>query len=134
MVQILTRVDRGTERTILESMEIQTPELAEEIKKRMFTFDDIVLLDTRAIQRVLREVDNKDLALALKVANENVKQLIFDSVSKRFAEMLQEDMEYMGPVRLKDVEEAQQKIVGIIRRLEEANEIVYSRGGDQVIV
>ncbi|HHW98541.1 MAG TPA: flagellar motor switch protein FliG [Firmicutes bacterium] len=134
VVQILTRVDRGTERTILESMEIQTPELAEEIKKRMFTFDDIVLLDTRAIQRVLREVDNKDLALALKVANENVKQLIFDSVSKRFAEMLQEDMEYMGPVRLKDVEEAQQKIVGIIRRLEEANEIVYSRGGDQVIV
>ncbi|NLW16990.1 MAG: flagellar motor switch protein FliG [Firmicutes bacterium] len=134
VVQILTRVDRGTERTILESMELQTPELAEEIKKRMFTFDDIVLLDTRAIQRVLREVDNKDLAMALKVANEDVKQLIFNSVSKRFAEMLQEDMEYMGPVRLRDVEEAQQKIVAIIRRLEEANEIVYSRGGDQVIV
>jgi len=134
VVQILTRVDRGTERTILESLEMQSPELAEEIKKRMFTFDDIVLLDTRAIQRVLREVDNKDLALALKVANENVRQLIFDSVSKRFAEMLQEDMEYMGPVRLRDVEEAQQKIVAIIRRLEEANEIVYSRGGDQVIV
>ncbi len=134
VVQILTRVDRGTERTILESLEMQSPELAEEIKKRMFTFDDIVLLDTRAIQRVLREVDNKDLALALKVANENVRQIIFDSVSKRFAEMLQEDMEYMGPVRLRDVEEAQQKIVAIIRRLEEANEIVYSRGGDQVIV
>ncbi len=134
VVQILTRVDRGTERTILESLEMQTPELAEEIKKRMFTFDDIVLLDTRAVQRVLREVDNKDLALALKVANENVKELIFSSVSKRFAEMLQEDMEFMGPVRLRDVEEAQQKIVGIIRRLEESNEIVYSRGGDQVIV
>lgn len=134
VVQILTRVDRGTERTILESVEMQTPELAEEIKKRMFTFDDIVLLDTRAVQRVLREVDNKDLALALKVANENVKKLIFDSVSKRFAEMLEEDMEFMGPVRLRDVEEAQQKIVGIIRRLEESNEIVYSRGGDQVIV
>lgn len=134
VVQILTRVDRGTERTILESLEMQTPELAEEIKKRMFTFDDIVLLDTRAVQRVLREVDNKDLALALKVANENVKELIFNSVSKRFAEMLQEDMEFMGPVRLRDVEEAQQKIVGIIRRLEESNEIVYSRGGDQVIV
>lgn len=134
VVQILTRVDRGTERTILESLEIQTPELAEEIKKRMFTFDDITLLDTRAVQRVLREVDNKDLALALKVANENVKDLIFSSVSKRFAEMLQEDMEFMGPVRLRDVEEAQQKIVAIIRRLEEANEIVYSRGGDQVIV
>lgn len=134
VVQILTRVDRGTERTILESLEMQTPELAEEIKKRMFTFDDIVLLDTRAVQRVLREVDNKDLALALKVANENVKKLIFDSVSKRFAEMLEEDMEFMGPVRLRDVEEAQQKIVGIIRRLEDSNEIVYSRGGDQVIV
>ena len=134
VVQILTRVDRGTERTFLESLEMQTPELAEEIKKRMFTFDDIVLLDTRAVQRVLREVDNKDLALALKVANENVKELIFSSVSKRFAEMLQEDMEFMGPVRLRDVEEAQQKIVGIIRRLEESNEIVYSRGGDQVIV
>lgn len=134
VVQILTRVDRGTERTILESLEMQTPELAEEIKKRMFTFDDIVLLDTRAVQRVLREVDNKDLALALKVANENVKKLIFDSVSKRFAEMLEEDMEFMGPVRLRDVEEAQQRIVGIIRRLEDSNEIVYSRGGDQVIV
>lgn len=134
VVQILTRVDRGTERTILESLEVQTPELAEEIKKRMFTFDDIVLLDTRAVQRVLREVDNQDLALALKVANEDVKSLIFDSVSKRFAEMLEEDMEFMGPVRLRDVEEAQQKIVGIIRRLEESNEIVYSRGGDQVIV
>ena len=134
VVQILTRVDRGTERTILESLEVQTPELAEEIKKRMFTFDDLILLDTRAVQRVLREVDNKDLALALKVANENVKDLIFSSVSKRFAEMLQEDMEFMGPVRLRDVEEAQQKIVAIIRRLEEANEIVYSRGGDQVIV
>lgn len=134
VVQILTRVDRGTERTILESLEMQTPDLAEEIKKRMFTFDDIVLLDTRAVQRVLREVDNKDLALALKVANESVKQLIFNSVSKRFAEMLEEDMEFMGPVRLRDVEEAQQKIVGIIRRLEESNEIVYSRGGDQVIV
>jgi flagellar motor switch protein FliG len=134
VVQILTRVDRGTERTILESLEVQTPELAEEIKKRMFTFDDLILLDTRAVQRVLREVDNKDLALALKVANENVKDLIFSSVSKRFAEMLQEDMEFMGPVRLRDVEEAQQKIVAIIRRLEEANEIVYSRGGDQVVV
>lgn len=134
VVQILTRVDRGTERTILESLEIQTPELAEEIKKRMFTFDDIVLLDTRAVQRVLREVDNKDLALALKVASEEVKQLIFGGVSKRFAEMLKEDMDFMGPVRLRDVEEAQQKIVNIIRRLEESNEIVYSRGGDQVIV
>jgi flagellar motor switch protein FliG len=134
VVQILTRVDRGTERTILESLEIQTPELAEEIKQRMFTFDDIVLLDTKAVQRVLREVDNKDLALALKVASDEVKQLIFGSVSKRFAEMLKEDMDFMGPVRLRDVEEAQQKIVNIIRRLEESNEIVYSRGGDQVIV
>lgn len=134
VVQILTRVDRGTERTIFESLEVQMPELAEEIKKRMFTFDDIVMLDTRAMQRVLREIDNKDLALALKVADENVKQLIFNSVSKRFAEMLQEDMEFMGPVRLRDVEEAQQKIVSTIRRLEENNEIIISRGGDQVIV
>lgn len=135
VVQMLTRVDRGTERTILESLEVQTPELAEEIKKRMFTFDDIALLDSRAMQRVLREVDNKELALALKVASEDVRQLVFGSVSKRFAEMLKEDMEFMGPVRLRDVEEAQQRIVNIIRKLEESGEIVYSRGGgDEVVV
>lgn len=135
VVDILNSVDRGTEKNILEALENQDPELAEEIKQRMFVFEDIVLLDNRSIQRVLREIDNKDLALALKGSSEEVKKIIFNNISKRLREMIQEDMEYMGPVRLKDVEEAQQKIVNIIRKLEETGEIVISRGGgDEIIV
>jgi flagellar motor switch protein FliG len=135
IVQILNGVDRSTEKTILESLELQDPELAEEIKKRMFVFEDIVNLDNRAIQRVIRDVETSDLALALKVASEEVQEVIFRNMSKRMAETFKQDMEFMGPVRLRDVEEAQQRIVGIIRRLEESGEIVIARGGgDDIIV
>ncbi|WP_424910138.1 flagellar motor switch protein FliG [Thermovenabulum sp.] len=135
IVNILNNVDRTTEKNILEVLEMETPELAEEIKRRMFVFEDIVTLDNRTIQRILREVDNQDLVLALKGSSEEVKNKIFANVSKRQAEMLQEDLQYMGPVRLRDVEEAQQKIVAIIRKLEDAGEIIISRGGgDEIIV
>ncbi len=101
----------------------------------MFVFEDIMLLDDRAIQRVLRDVDNNDLAVALKGSGEDVQNTIFKNLSKRLASMIREDMEFMGPVRMKDVEEAQQKIVGVIRKLEESSEIVISRGGgDEIVV
>ena len=135
IVGILNTVDRGTEKHIMESLEIEEPELADEIRKKMFVFEDILLLDDRAIQRVLRDVDNNDLAVALKGANEEVQNVIFKNLSKRLAAMIREDMEFMGPVRMKDVEEAQQKSVGIIRKLEDSAEIVISRGGgDEIIV
>ncbi|RDU22436.1 flagellar motor switch protein FliG [Anaerosacchariphilus polymeriproducens] len=135
IVDILNSVDRGTEKHIMENLEIDDPELADEIRKRMFVFEDILLLDDRAIQRVLRDVDNNDLSIALKGANQEVQNTIFNNLSKRLAAMIKEDMEYMGPVRMKDVEEAQQKIVGVIRKLEDSSEIVISRGGgDEIIV
>ena len=135
IVGILNTVDRGTEKHIMESLEIEEPELADEIRKKMFVFEDILLLDDRAIQRVLRDVDNNDLAVALKGANEEVQNVIIKNLAKRLADMIREDMEFMGPVRMKDVEEAQQKIVGIIRKLEDSAEIVISRGGgDEIIV
>ena len=135
IVEILNTVDRSTEKHIMEILEMDEPELADEIRKKMFVFEDILLLDSRAIQRVLRDVDNSDLAIALKSANEEVQNAIFDNLSKRLAAMIKEDMEFMGPVRMKDVEEAQQKIVNIIRALEDSNEIVISRGGgDEIIV
>lgn len=135
IVQILNGVDRGTERTILDSLEIQDPELAEEIKKRMFVFEDIVNVDDRSIQRIIRDIDNADLRLALKVASEEVRDAVFRNMSKRMSETFKEEMEFMGPVRLRDVEEAQTRIVGTIRRLEEAGEIIIARGGgDDIIV
>ena len=111
-------------------MEEQDPELAEEIKKRLFMFDDIIGLDDRSLQRVLREVDLKDLGLALKGASEELRVKFFRNMSKRAADMLKEDMDYMGPVKVRMVEEAQQKIVNVIRALEEAGEIVIARGGE----
>ena len=135
IVNILNTVDRSTEKHIMESLEIEEPELADEIRKKMFVFEDILLLDDRAIQRVLRDVDNADLGVALKSANEEVQNVIFKNLSKRLAAMIKEDMEFMGPVRMKDVEEAQQKIVSVIRKLEDAGEIVISRGGgDEIVV
>ncbi|CAH1197853.1 Flagellar motor switch protein FliG [Paenibacillus plantiphilus] len=135
IVHILNGVDRGTERTILDALEIQDPELAEEIKKRMFVFEDIVNIDNRSIQRIIRDIENADLQLALKVASEEVREAIFRNMSKRMAETFKEEMEYMGPVRLRDVEEAQTRIVATIRRLEEAGEIIIARGGgDDIIV
>lgn len=135
VVEIINRVDRGTEKTIMEALEVQDPELAEEIKKLMFVFEDIVMIDDRSVQRVLREVESHDLALALKGSSNEVTQKIFNNMSSRAADMLKEDIEFMGPVRLRDVEEAQQRIVNIIRRLEETGEIVIARGGgDEIIV
>ncbi|MCL7746465.1 flagellar motor switch protein FliG [Halalkalibacter alkaliphilus] len=135
VVEVLNSVDRSTERTILDALEIQDPELAEEIKKRMFVFEDIVTLDNRSIQRVIRDVENEDLQLSLKVASEEVKDIVFSNMSQRMADTFKDEMEFMGPVRLRDVEEAQSRIVAIIRRLEEAGEIVIARGGgDDIIV
>ncbi|MDE7322556.1 MAG: flagellar motor switch protein FliG [Lachnospiraceae bacterium] len=135
VVEILNTVDRGTEKHIMETLEVEEPELADEIRKKMFVFEDILLLDDRAIQRVLRDVDNNDLAIACKGSTEEVQNAIFSNMSKRLAEMIKEDMEFMGPVRMKDVEEAQQKIVNIIRKLEDSAEIVISRGGgDELVV
>ncbi len=135
IVEILNTVDRGTEKHIMETLEIEEPELADEIRRKMFVFEDILSLDDRSIQRVLREVDNNELATALKSANEEVQTVIFNNLSKRLVAMIKDDMDFMGPVRLKDVEEAQQKIVNIIRKLEDSGEIVISRGGgDEIVV
>lgn len=135
IVDILNTVDRGTEKHIMETLEIDEPELADEIRRKMFVFEDILSLDDKTIQRVLRDVDNNELSIALKGTNEEVQNAIFSNLSKRLAEMIKEDMEYMGPVRMKDVEEAQQKIVGVIRKLEDTGEIIISRGGgDELVV
>ncbi len=135
IVDVLNSVDRGTEKFIMETLEIEDADLAEEIRKRMFVFEDILQLDNRSIQRFLREVDNSQLAIALKGATEEVQNVIYNNMSKRLTEMIKEDIEFMGPVRLKDVEEAQQKIVNVIRKLEDAGEIIISRGGgDEIVV
>ncbi|MDR3160413.1 MAG: flagellar motor switch protein FliG [Spirochaetaceae bacterium] len=134
IVEILNLVDRSSEKQIIEALEDEDPELAEEIKKRMFVFEDIVMLDDRAIQKVMREVDSQELAKALKSVDAEVQDKIFRNMSKRAAGMLKEDMEFMGPVRLKDVEEAQQKIVSIIRHLEDTGEIVVARSGEDELV
>ncbi|OPJ63278.1 flagellar motor switch protein FliG [Clostridium oryzae] len=134
LVDILNQVDRTTEKNITEGLERENAELAEKVKESMFIFEDIVTIGDIAIQRVLREVDAKELAMALKGCSEEVASAIFRNQSKRAAAALKEDMEFLGPVRLMDVEKAQQKIVGIIRRLDEAGEIVISRGGEDAIV
>lgn len=134
LVDILNRVDRGTEKTILESLEMGDPELVEEIHKRMFVFEDVIVLDNNSIRRVLREIDMRDLAHALKGSSEEVKDRVFKNMSQRAGEMLKEDMEMMGPVRIRDVEAAQQKIVQVIRHLDEIGEIIISRGGEDALI
>ncbi|NLL36946.1 MAG: flagellar motor switch protein FliG [Fretibacterium sp.] len=134
VVGIINSADRTTERNIMEYLEENDPELAEEIKKRLFVFEDIIRLDDRSLQRVLREVDMKELGLALKGATEELRAKFFKNMSKRAAEMLQEDMDYMGPVRVKDVEDAQQKVVNVIRGLEEKGEIIISSGAEDELV
>ena len=133
-VDILNSSDRSTEKNIIEDLEKEQPELAEQVRSNMFVFEDIVTLDNASIQRVLREVDGRDLALALKISSEDVANVIYQNLSKRAAQTLREDIEFMGPVRLIEAESAQQRIVGIIRTLDETNEIVISRGGDNVII
>ncbi len=134
LVEILNSANRGTEKSILESLEQEDADLAEEIKDSMFVFEDIINLDSIYVQRVLRDVDNSDLALALKGASKDVADHIYTNISKRAAETLREDIEFMGPVRITAVEEAQHKIVGIIRRLDEAGEIIISRGEQADVV
>jgi flagellar motor switch protein FliG len=134
IVEILNMVDRSTEKSIIERLEEEDAELAEEIKKRMFVFEDIVMLDDKAIQKVLREVDTQELAKALKAVDSEVQDKIFRNMSKRAASILKEEMEYMGPTRRKDVEEAQQKIVSIIRKLEEAGEVIIARSGEEDVL
>jgi len=134
IVNIINNADRATERNIMEHLEENDPELAEEIKRRLFVFEDIIKLDDRSLQRVLREVEMKELSLALKGATEELRAKFFKNMSKRASEMLKEDMDYMGPVRVKDVEESQQKVVNVIRALEDVGEIVISRGGEEDLV
>lgn len=133
LVKILNALDQQTQTNVLNYLDSQDPELSEEVRKKMFTFDDLILLDDRAIQRILREVDTKDLALALKGASESVKDKIFRNMSQRAREMLQEEMDFMGPVRLRQVEEAQSKIITVVRKLEEAGEIIIIRGGEEIV-
>ena len=135
VVQIINAIDRGTEKFILESLDTSDADLADEIRKRLFVFEDIAKLSNQAIQRVLKEVESGEVTIALKGATEEVKKAIFSNVSKRVQEMMADDLEVMGPVRVRDVEAAQQKIVNAIRQLEEAGEIIVSRGeGDDLIV
>lgn len=134
IVTILNGVDRTTEKGILENLGIKDKDLVEEIKKRMFVFEDIISLDRRAIQRVIQEVENQDLMLSLKAASPEVKKVIFENMSTRMIEMFEEEMQYLGPVRVKDVEEAQGRIVSVIRSLEDSGEVVIARGENDGIL
>lgn len=135
VVDILNQVDRTTEKNIMESLEVEDTDLSDEIRKKMFVFEDILVLSSRDMQLVLRqEIENKELAIALKGASEDVQNFVFSNLSKRLSAMIKEDMDFMGPVRRSDVEEAQQKIVNIIRRLQDAGEIIVARGGSDDMV
>ncbi|MCL1997930.1 MAG: flagellar motor switch protein FliG [Turicibacter sp.] len=134
VVDILNAVDRTTERHIMETLDAEDVELSEEIRKKMFVFEDILSLSNRDVQKILKEVDAKELSMALKGSTEDLQAHIFANMSKRLAQMTKEDMDYMGPVRKTDVEEAQQKVVNIVRRLQEAGEIIVARGGSDEIV
>lgn len=134
LIGVLNQVDRATEKTIIETMEVQEPSLAEEIKKRLFVFEDVVLVDDRGIQRLMKEVDMKDLSVALKGVTDEVKEKFYKNMSKRAAEMLKEEMAYMGPVRIRDVDQAQQRIVAVVKTLEGRGEIVISRPGEEELI
>lgn len=131
LANILNRADRSTERNVIELLEVQSPQLAEEVRELMFVFEDIVNLEDRAIQRILREVDTKDLAMSLKGTKEDVKEKIYKNMSERAQDMLRDEIEYMGPVRAREVQEIQTKIVGIIRTLEVAGEIIIARENNE---
>jgi len=135
IAEILNLIEASSEKGIMETIESENPDLAAEIKNLMFIFEDIILLDNRSIQRVLKEVETKDLAIALKAASDDVRQKIFSNVSERVGTMIKEEMEFMGPMRLSDVEATQQKIVETIRRLQEEGQIIISgRGGKEELV
>jgi flagellar motor switch protein FliG len=135
VASILNLTDRATEKGILESLDQEDPELVEEIRRLMFVFEDILLVNDRGVQSFLKEVETADLVLALRTASDELKDKIFNNMSERAAQNIKEEMEYMGPVRLNDVEMAQQKIVDIVRRLEESGEIIIAgRGGDSELI
>ena len=134
IISVLNSVDRATEKTIIETMEVQEPILADEIKKKMFVFEDVVLIDDRGLQRLFKEIDQKDLSLALKGVTDEVKEKFYKNMSKRAAEMLKEDMAYMGPVRMRDVDQAQQRIVKLVKKLESKGEILVSRPGEEEMI
>lgn len=135
VAEILNLADRATEKSIMEGLEAEDPDLVEQIRRLMFVFEDILLVNDKGIQAVLKEVENEELALALKTASAELQQKIFTNMSERASSLIKEDMEYMGPVRVSDVESAQQRIVDIVRRLEESGEvIVQGRGGDTELV
>jgi flagellar motor switch protein FliG len=132
---ILNLADRGTEKSILEALEVEDPDLVDQIRRLMFVFEDILLVNDKGIQSVLKEIENEDLALALKTATPELKEKIFRNMSERASQMIKEDMEFMGPVRISDVEGAQQRIVDVVRRLEDAGEIIVSgRGGEKEMI
>ncbi len=135
VAEMLNLADRGTEKSILEAMEAQDPELVEQIRRLMFVFEDILLVNDKGIQAVLKDIENEELALALKTASEELREKIFKNMSERAAQLIKEDMEFMGPVRVSDVEGAQQKIVDVVRRLEDAGEVIISgRGGEKEMI
>jgi flagellar motor switch protein FliG len=135
VAEMLNLADRTTEKNILESLETEDPDLVEQIRRLMFVFEDIILVNDKGIQSVLKEIDNEALSLALKTASEDLKEKIFRNMSERAATLIQEDMEYMGPVRVTDVEAAQQRIVDVVRRLEDAGDIIIAgRGGEKEVV
>jgi flagellar motor switch protein FliG len=134
VAEMLNLSDRATEKGILETLEAEDPDLVEQIRRLMFVFEDILLLDDRGIQAVLKEIENNELALALKTASEDMKEKIFRNMSERASQLIKEEMDYMGPVRLNDVEGAQQRIVDIVRRLEDAGEVVLQGRGESDVV
>jgi len=135
VAEMLNLADRSTEKGILEALEAEDPDLVEQIRRLMFVFEDIMLINDKGVQAVLKEIDNDELSLALRTANAELKEKIFKNMSERAAQLIQEDMEYMGPVRLSDVEAAQQRIVDVVRRLEDAGEIIISgRGGEKDLI
>lgn len=135
VAEMLNLVDRGTEKGIMEGLEGEHPDLVEQIRRLMFVFEDIKLVNDKGIQSVLKEIDNDDLALALKTASDKLKEKVFKNMSDRASQLISEDMEYMGPVRVSDVEAAQQRIVDVVRRLEDAGDIIITgRGGDKNLI
>jgi len=134
VAEIMNCIDRGAEKAIMADLEEKDPELADEIGRLMFTFDDLINVEDSGIQKALRDIDQKDLGLALKTASEELKDKILGNLSTRAREMILEEMEFMGPVRVRNVEEAQQKIVGVVRRLEESGDIVIGGGADDEVI
>jgi flagellar motor switch protein FliG len=135
VAEMLNLAGRATEKLIMEGLTEESPDLVEEIRRLMFVFEDILRVDDRGIQSVLKEVENEELALALRTASEDLKEKIFSNMSERAAQLIQEEMEYMGPVRVSDVESAQQRIVDIVRRLEDAGDIIITgKGGEKDLI